>query len=133
MNTCKPLPELVHVLVLRAVLRGPCLLPPPPCRATARRRRLLPVACDQGIAQVPFAAQLEAFVLKTTRDTHCALEQRDAGFRVYEEAPGFRPVPHVMTRVRVRRDPVVLSIVEFPFATFCPRSHCTSTAHWVYL
>jgi len=33
---------------------------------------------------------------------------------MYEEAPGFRRGPRVMTRAQVRRDRVVLSVVDFP-------------------
>jgi len=47
--------------------------------------------------------------------------ERERRFRVYEEAPGFRPGPRVMTRVQARGDWVVLSIVYSPLATFCPR------------
>ena len=34
---------------------------------------------------------------------------------MYEEAPGFRPGPRVMTRAQARGDRVVLSIVDFKF------------------
>jgi hypothetical protein len=45
------------------------------------------------------------------------LKESERRFRVYEEAPGFRPGPRVMTRA-LR---VVLSIVEFPsLVTFRP-------------
>ena len=49
------------------------------------------------------------------------LGQREKGcFCVYEEAPGFRPGPPIMTRAQVRGDRVVLHIVNVPLATFCP-------------
>jgi len=47
--------------------------------------------------------------------------QREKRFRAYLEAPGFRLGPHAMTRAQTRGDRVVLSIVDFPVATFCPR------------
>ena len=46
--------------------------------------------------------------------------EKERRFRVYEEAPGFRPGPRVMTRAQARWDRVVLSIVHFPLTTFCP-------------
>ena len=44
---------------------------------------------------------------------------RERRFRVCEEAPGFRPGPRVMTCAQARGDRDVLSIVDFPLATFC--------------
>ena len=40
---------------------------------------------------------------------------------MYEEAPGFRPGPRVMTRAQARGDRVVLSITDFTLAASCPR------------
>jgi len=53
--------------------------------------------------------------------------QRESRFRVYEEAPSFRPGPRVMTRAQARGDRVVLSIAFFPLATFCPRQSLVRT------
>ena len=43
---------------------------------------------------------------------------RERRFRVYEEATSFRPGPRVMTRAQARGDRVVLSIVDFPLASW---------------
>jgi len=50
---------------------------------------------------------------------------RERRLRVYEQAPGCRPGPRVMTNAQARGDRVMLSIVNVPLVTVCPRPR-----HW---